>query len=492
MNKKNFIFGLIAVLIIIRLFFVFAAPSAPTGLTFNANTTATFDKEGTFFVNWTTGGGDEVNYTIWISVDGGTGWYTFGTNDSNTGYSFTNTSDANYTFQVEAINNSLNGANSSTSSIFVDTTAPAIAYGGGMSANGAASSTKNYIFANVTATDTHNDTITFTLYNSTGLVNQTLYVDSYATLSINWTSLPEGVYTYNVTINDSATNENSTSTYNFSYDVTNPSASASCSPSSIYTGDTVTCTCAGTDSFSGVNSRTSTSTPITYNSGTYTYSCTVIDNAGNTAHSSASYIISNRGTGPPLGTSVTKKTYSWVTLTPGEATVMKDFDEKIGIKEIQIEVANEVTNVKITVTKYDSKPAEVSVEKSGDVYQYIHIDANSFGDNLDKAVIQFKVDKSWVADNLKNPENVVVFKFNENSGKWEELSTTSAGEDDTYYYYEVEVNSFSYFAISEKSTILGGLGGTSGEEGGLGWWWILIILVVVVVIYLLGKKKIFK
>ncbi|GAI90665.1 unnamed protein product, partial [marine sediment metagenome] len=152
MDKKILVFSFVFALVIAGLIFVFAAPSAPTALNFTENTTPTFDKEGIFFVNWTTGGGDEVNYTIWISIDGGSNWFNNTSNDSATGYAFSNQTDANYTFQIEAINDTLDGANStSTISIVVDDTAPAIEYGTGMAAN-AANSTDNFIYVNVTAT----------------------------------------------------------------------------------------------------------------------------------------------------------------------------------------------------------------------------------------------------------------------------------------------------------------------------------------------------
>ena len=75
-NLKFFsiLFGLV---IIILLSFILAAPNAPTAPTFELNTTANYDKEGTFTVNWTApGGGDPVkNYTLYVSIDGGINWF---------------------------------------------------------------------------------------------------------------------------------------------------------------------------------------------------------------------------------------------------------------------------------------------------------------------------------------------------------------------------------------------------------------------------------
>ncbi|MFH1521845.1 MAG: hypothetical protein ABIF18_02710 [archaeon] len=268
--------------------FVLAASVAPTDLVFDKNTTLEYDKEGNFTVNWTTGGGDEVNYTIWLSIDGGTSWFASEDNDSATGYSFSNSTDANYTFKIQAINDTLDDANSSLISMVVDTTVPELVYASGMNVDNANVS-QNWVFVNITASDTNNATVSYSIYNLTGLWNQTNFVDSYVTTTINWTGLAEGVYYYNVTVNDSATNENSTLTRTITLDVTNPVASASCSPSSGVAGS-ITCTCSGTDTGgSGINLSltTASSTP----SATGTYTCSVTDYAGNSNTSSASYTI---------------------------------------------------------------------------------------------------------------------------------------------------------------------------------------------------------
>lgn len=501
MEKKSLIFGIIFILLIIGLIFIFAAPIAPTGVHFSDNTTPTFDKEGSFFVNWTTGGGDEANYTIWISVDGGTAWFTTADNDSATGYVFSNTTNANYTFKIQAINDTFDGANSSIASIVVDDTAPAIAYGTGTTTRGENSSTTTFIFVNVTATDTYNDTLSFTLYNSTGIVNQSNFTDSYATLTINWTGLSEGTYYYNVTANDSATNSNTTTTYKFTYDVTDPVASLACGPSTIYVGDAVTCTCSGTDSGSGINSSATSAatTLIAQQVGTFTVtSCSVTDYAGNSDSASDSYTVSSSGggTAPTYEWSL-QKIHSWSMITPGTAAIMKDFDEEIGLKEIQIQVNTQVQNVKITVMKYNEKPAEVSVEKSGHIYRYLHINAENLEGKLEQAIIRMQIEKSWMTSNGFEVGNMAMFKFNSNTNSWEELVTTYKEADDDYYYYDVEVDSFSYFAISEKA-VVGEEGEEEGEisiEKGLKWWKILLIvlagLIIVYAIYL-NRKKIFK
>jgi PGF-pre-PGF domain-containing protein len=145
-----------------------------------------------------------------------------------------------------------------------------------------------------------------------------------------------------------------------------------------------------------------------------------------------------------------QKVTAWTKITPGNVTIMKDFDKEIGLKEIQIEVNNPTQNVKITVRKYNNKPANVSVEKTGKVYKYLQILEENLVGKLKKATIKIRVEKKWLSDNNLARDKVALFKFNENLGQWDELTTNYVEEDSDNYYYNAEVTSFSYFAIGEK------------------------------------------
>src|SRR3972149_6095304 len=125
---RFFGFGIFALLVVISVILFVMATSPPTSVTFNNNVTPVYD-EGNFSVNWTAAAGTVKNYSIYISVDGGTSFYKQDWNTSLTGYSFNNWTQANYTFKVGALNTTGSGneANATGSiSIFVDRTAPVI------------------------------------------------------------------------------------------------------------------------------------------------------------------------------------------------------------------------------------------------------------------------------------------------------------------------------------------------------------------------------
>ncbi len=224
---------------------------------------------------------------------------------------------------------------------------------------------------------------------------------------------------------------------------------------------------------------------------TYTYVVTCSDKNGHAA--SATKTVSTNACGSVGGsststTSTPKPSVNYVSeIKPGAASVVKYSDATLGVKQIEITVNNPAQNVKVSVTKYDGKPAEVSVAKTGKIYQYLQISVDNVKDKLNKATIQFKVEKSKVT----NKDNIVVSKFDETNKKWNDLATTYASEDTAYYYYNAEVSSFSYFAISEKSvasedttkgTDTTGTGSSGTKASSLTWLWILIAIVILAAI----------
>ncbi|GAJ09531.1 unnamed protein product, partial [marine sediment metagenome] len=100
-----------------------------------------------------------------------------------------------------------------------DVTYPLIDFGDGTEDNDTAFA-RDWIYVNVSVTEENEDTINFSLYNSSGVVNSTSYTGS--TRTINWTGLTDEVYYYNVTVNDTADNSNLTETRTITLDTTIP------------------------------------------------------------------------------------------------------------------------------------------------------------------------------------------------------------------------------------------------------------------------------
>ncbi len=184
--------------------------------------------------------------------------------------------------------------------------------------------------------------------------------------------------------------------------------------------------------------------------------------------------------GPSTTVSVVEKV-NIVNIVPETELILSNFEEDVGIKELKLSVTEAANDVKVTVRKFDTEPAEITVSKTGNVHKYLQIETQNLGTKLERAVLTIKVQKNWLLNNEIDKANMALFRFNEAAGTWDELSTVYQNEDDTYYYYDVELTSFSYFAIAEKVI------GEPGEEPepteeNLLWLWIVIGIVVVAVI----------
>lgn len=87
---------------------------------------------------------------------------------------------------------------------------------------------------------------------------------------------------------------------------------------------------------------------------------------------------------------------------------------------------------------------------SGKVYENMNIWVGNKGtagpENIENAVIGFRVEKNWIISNDVDPALVRLWRFN--NGEWEDLSIRQLGEDDRYSYFEAQTPGFSSFAIT--------------------------------------------
>ncbi len=385
--------------------------------------------------------------------------------------------------------------------ITIDDTVPNVSFSGQTNTinNGNYSGT---IILNVSVVDATMgiDAVYFNITNTTGeqvAFSRATGSGGYYSLSLVTSTLTDGKFNITAYANDTQLNNlNKTEKIQITIENAVPTVTFSCSPSRTTVGSIVTCTCGGSSS-SGVNTTTYTANPSTAAIGLHTETCTVVTSSGTSTSTTATYIIDYPPSEPAVPKITTDKINSWTKMTPGIAMIMKDFDKSFGVKQIQIEVNNEAQNVMITVTKYNSKPANVSIEKS-DTYRYLSVNTKNLINSLNKATIELQVNKSWVSGKGLNKEYVSLFKYDEAGNKWNQLTTTFKEEDSMYYYYETEVTSFSYFAIApkEQTPVTETSGKTIlGEElESTSQIWIIILLIIILAgiigaWFLLRKKK---
>ena len=155
-----------------------------------------------------------LNYT-YLDTNTGVCWYS---RDNGVTNSSTQTPSLNFTNVISTegsntwklyCNDTAGNLNTSSITFFKDTINPLIDYGTG-TANSSTYYSRNWIYVNVSVTESNFKNITFYLFNITGLVNSTTYTAQ--TYNINFTSLIDGNYSINATIYDTLENFNSTST----------------------------------------------------------------------------------------------------------------------------------------------------------------------------------------------------------------------------------------------------------------------------------------
>ena len=97
-----------------------------------------------------------------------------------------------------------------------------------------------------------------------------------------------------------------------------------------------------------------------------------------------------------------------------------------------------------------------SSEPPGHVFKNINIWVGNYGyateNNMQDAVISFRVSRSWLdSNNISTPDvNVRMYRYHEN--KWLPLSTQQVGENDIELIFEARTPGFSPFAIVGQNT----------------------------------------
>ena len=72
------------------------------------------------------------------------------------------------------------------------------------------------------------------------------------------------------------------------------------------------------------------------------------------------------------------------------------------------------------------------------------MEINKTAIEIENATIRFRVNKSWVEQNIINISTIVLSRYN---NEWNDLSTELLEENTTYYLFEAETPGFSVFAV---------------------------------------------
>lgn len=298
---------------VLSLCFVLANAIA-TNVIFNQNASANYDEGGFLFINWTAGASAAGNYTVYLWMDDNFVNGTENANNSATGYYWAvNTTEANYTFTIEAVTAAnATGTNASNVSIYIDSSAPLVNWTNSGYNNVTYKKNTNKLIVNVSVGDALSGVASgnsYCVFDING-TNETVAVSGgwCNTTQLNLTGLSDGNHSIDIWANDTVNNVGVNLSYYVVWtDTTAPATpDFSCTPSTVYDGGTVTCSCSGSDASSGINTSYGTSgysftqSPSTSSRGTFTLTCDTKDNAGNTASTTTTYTVARN---PSVGSS---------------------------------------------------------------------------------------------------------------------------------------------------------------------------------------------
>ena len=182
----------------------------------------TFNSIDYITVNVTITESNFANFTFILSNSSAELNRTFVTSSTATRLNFTGLTDGTYTFNVTITDTAGNKNFTLTRTVTLDSSAPTVSYTDPTPANYTFTSS-NSLLINATIADDNPANLTYVLVNSTAEVNRTtITTTTSSNYTINFTSLADDTYRYNVTATDQAGNKEFTLTRILTIDATNP------------------------------------------------------------------------------------------------------------------------------------------------------------------------------------------------------------------------------------------------------------------------------
>ena len=129
------------------------------------------------------------------------------------------------------------------------------------------------------------------------------------------------------------------------------------------------------------------------------------------------------------------------------ASIIIDNPE-LGISKIRIETKNRVTDVRFIMREIvTGAPHDIAPEPNIVVYKYLEIfKENMTDDDMEKAIIDFNVDKEWLREQLINVSTLRLRRYEGDA--WADLPTKMLYDDNEKFYFQAEAPGFSIFTIA--------------------------------------------
>ena len=137
----------------------------------------------------------------------------------------------------------------------------------------------------------------------------------------------------------------------------------------------------------------------------------------------------------------------WDKLEGGSTAIVTSNSPNIAIIEVSLDVINSLANAEISVSALKKNTLQTS--SSSKVYQYLEFSKTNIADvDVANIMIKFKVAKSWLLANNVQEDDILLFRYSNET--WNSLTTSKISNDDNYVNYEASTPGFSTFAIGAR------------------------------------------
>jgi len=138
------------------------------------------------------------------------------------------------------------------------------------------------------------------------------------------------------------------------------------------------------------------------------------------------------------------------TITSGEPATVTITNTQVEITSITITTTETVPNVAIKVTEVKSaRRADLEIGlPTGQIYQAFNITTIGLNNSqISNATIAFRVNKTWIQQRGAALTDILLYRKNDTTGKWNSLNTAYLANDSLYYYFSSLSSGFSTFLI---------------------------------------------
>lgn len=170
--------------------------------------------------------------------------------------------------------------------------------------------------------------------------------------------------------------------------------------------------------------------------------------SGGSSHSSGGSV----GGSPEPQSNVETKQISQTFVSSGNSVTFNFSDSATPVVGIIFDSKKTVGKTTAIAEMLKEKSDLVSELPSDEVYKSINIWVGNSGfatpDNIENAVVSFKVEKSWIQDKNIDQSSITLNMYNDM--EWDPLPTSLTSEDDEYLYFTAETPGYSTFSITGK------------------------------------------